>query len=221
MKQSDRRRFLRGAITAGTLVLTGAPLESGAVSEEAEVTPAEDLMQEHGVIQRIMLVYDEAERRLAEEKPFERGVLVRAAALVRRFIEDYHERTEEDVVFPRLEKAGKETRLVATLRDQHRRGRELTDSIRQLAATQNGNDRLRDVLRAFTRMYRPHAASEDTVAFPSFRSLLGRKRYSELGEQLEQREHALFGKHGFEDVVNEVAKIERQLGIDDLATLTP
>src|SRR5262245_56441038 len=32
--------------------------------EEAEVTPGEDLMQEHGVIERILLVYEEAAHRI-------------------------------------------------------------------------------------------------------------------------------------------------------------
>ena len=42
-------------------------------------------------------------------------------------------------------------------------------------------------LRAFGRMYRPHAAREDTVLFPAFRDVVGRAAYRELGEQFEEQ----------------------------------
>ena len=69
-------------------------------------------------------------------------------------------------------------------------------------------------------MYRPHAAREDTVLFPAFAELVGRAACRELGEQFEEREHALFGEHGFSDVVREVADLEQTLGIYDLARFT-
>jgi hypothetical protein len=57
--------------------------------------------------------------------------------------------------------------------------------------------------------------------FPAFRDVVGRKGYSELGEQFEEQEHQLFGEHGFERVVGQVADLERALGIHDLASFTP
>jgi hemerythrin-like domain-containing protein len=76
-------------------------------------------------------------------------------------------------------------------------------------------------MRAFERMYRPHAAREDTVVFPAFRDVIGGKGYHELGEQFEEEEHKRFGEHGFENVVAEVARLEAALGIADLARFTP
>ena len=69
-------------------------------------------------------------------------------------------------------------------------------------------------------MYRPHAAREDTVLFPAFRDTVGRSEYRELGEQFEEKEHELFGEHGFENTVAEVARLEARLGIADLARFT-
>ncbi|HEX5066583.1 MAG TPA: hypothetical protein VFY49_10750 [Myxococcota bacterium] len=43
----------------------------------------------------------------------------------------------------------------------------------------------------------------------------------ELGEEFEEKEHELFGERGFQTVVNEVADLERALGIHDLASFTP
>ena len=75
-------------------------------------------------------------------------------------------------------------------------------------------------LRQFIRMYRPHEVWEDTVLFPAFRELVRGKEYDELGEAFEDKEHALFGERGFENVVNEIAKLEAALGIADLARFT-
>lgn len=79
---------------------------------------------------------------------------------------------------------------------------------------------LSNALRLFTRMYRPHAAWEDTVLFPAFRSIVSDHEYSALGEEFEEKEHALFGKEGFEKIVADVSELERTLGINNLAGFT-
>jgi hemerythrin-like domain-containing protein len=230
----DRRAILCLGAAAGAGLLTAcagqargaeAPKPHG---EEEEVSPGEDLMREHGVLNRILLIYEEGIRRL--EAPGERvhvDPLVAAANIMRRFIEDYHEKLEEEFLFPRFEKAGKLVELVATLRRQHQAGRKLTDDILHGLGTTKGNassDANRQIagsLRAFIRMYRPHEAREDTVLFPALRTVIAPKELDELGERFEEKEHALFGKEGFEGVVLQVTAIETQLGIGDLAAFTP
>ena len=76
-------------------------------------------------------------------------------------------------------------------------------------------------LHKFIRMYRPHAAREDTVLFPAFRSLVAPDEYDTLGEEFEKKEHALFGEEGFAKIVDEVAQLEKTLGIYDIAQFTP
>jgi hemerythrin-like domain-containing protein len=225
-----RRDFLRtmtSAATGAALVGCGAdgrgretarPAGGGG---EAEVTPGEDLMQEHGLLERILLVYGEAARRLEGGERFDLAIVGDAADIVRRFVEDYHEKLEERHVFPRLERAEVQTELVSVLRRQHARGREVTEEVRRLArAPSPPGPRLAELLRAFDRMYRPHAAREDTVVFPAFRALVGRAAYRELGEQFEHEEHERLGARGFTGAVAEVARLEEALGIADLAGFT-
>jgi hemerythrin-like domain-containing protein len=189
-------------------------------AEGAEVTPAEDLMQEHGVLERILLLYDEATRRIEANEALDLAIVAGAAGIVRRFVEDYHEKLEEQFVFPRLQTASREVDLVATLLRQHERGRQLTDGIVRRVRV-GPSPELATLLRSFGRMYRPHAAREDTVLFPAFREVVGRDAYRELGEEFEEKEHEIFGEHGFQAVVGEVADLERALGIHDLASFTP
>jgi len=208
-----------GCATAGA-TSKGRAAKTGNEHPEAEVTPGEDLMQEHGLLERILLIYDEAVRRIEQREPFDLTVLTSSAGIVRRFVEDYHERLEEQFVFPRLQTARRETELVAVLLRQHERGREVTIDILRRAGSA-ATPELAQRLRSFARMYRPHAAREDTVLFPAFREVIGGEGYRELGEQFEDKEHELFGEQGFENTVAEVARLEAALGIADLAKFTP
>ncbi|MDI1446289.1 hemerythrin domain-containing protein [Polyangium sp. 6x1] len=230
----QRRTFLRSAGSLGAGLLVGgcagpsASIASPHVQGrkdaqgEPEVSPAEDLMREHGVLSRVLLVYDESARRLESTEDMPMDVLTSAAGLLRRFIEDYHEKLEEEHLFPRFMQAGKLVELVSVLRSQHEEGRRLTDEVRRLATSKEvDRGRLVTVLRQFVRMYRPHEAREDTVLFPAFRSIVSKDEYEALGEAFEDREHALFGEHGFEDAVADVARMEQALGIHDLAMFTP
>jgi len=227
MSHDTRRRFLLGA--AGTsLALVGcAKLSGQPKGEQAEdVAPPEDLMREHGVLNRILLVYDESARRLETQQPLPFDALAKSADILRRFIEQYHEKLEEDFLFPRFEKANKLVDLVATLRRQHAAGRAVTDVVQRLtvgggASKDADRKRLVETLRAFTRMYRPHEAREDTVLFPALRTIVSPKEFHELGEQFEDKEHELFGKEGFEGIVTQVAAIEQTLELYDLDQFTP
>jgi len=73
----------------------------------------------------------------------------------------------------------------------------------------------------FNRMYRPHAAREDTVLFPAVHRIVSAKEYDALGEVFEDKEHELFGEHGFEKIVGQVEEMEKAFGLYDLARFTP
>jgi hemerythrin-like domain-containing protein len=229
-EKSNRRSFivrtLGGCLSASALTTALPAVAAAAEEKEAEVSPAEDLMREHGVLNRVLLIYEEIGRRLSKGKEFDAKILSESAQFIRSFIETYHEQLEERHLFPRFEKANKLIDLVSVLRKQHEAGRELTTHIlaqAKLISTTNATARsdLLKNLEAFTRMYRPHEAREDTVLFPALRELLTDKEYHELGDQFEKREHELFGKEGFETNVDKIAELERQLGIFELAQFTP
>src|SRR5438046_10208740 len=94
----------------------GAEKEKQSEEKEIEVGPPEDLMREHGVLKRVLLIYGEALRRLDAKQDFPPDALADAARIIRSFVEDYHEKLEEDFLFPRFEKANKLVDLVNVLR---------------------------------------------------------------------------------------------------------
>lgn len=193
---------------------------------EEEISPVEDLMREHGILHRILLIYQDAAEKLKAGNEYPIKSLLASAEIVRRFVEDYHEKTEETHVFPRFEKARVMTDLVLTLHVQHQAGRRLTDQTIQLSTSQslkNSNDRkkLTNSLEQFIRMYRPHMAREDTVLFPAIHGIVSPQEYDSLGEKFEEEEEQLIGEGGFEKTVNEVAQLEKVVTLHDLSIFTP
>lgn len=215
------------------ILLTGilffSPLCAAENSTEqgvTEVSPTEDLMREHGVLNRVLLIYDEFLRRFTNEIPFAPELLNQSATIIQKFIENYHEKLEEEYLFPRLEKAQTMIDLVNTLRKQHNQGRLLTTFLIAHSTEKDFQDRqqlstIKEYLHEFIKMYRPHEAREDTILFPAFKNVISQKEYDELGELFEAKEQELFGKNGFEKIVEEVASIEKALGIYNLSQFTP
>jgi hemerythrin-like domain-containing protein len=238
---STRRNFLHVTAISGTgLLVAGVSGAAGAADPDAknaqpdkdkpnaaeEVSPPEDLMREHGVLKRVMLVYEEIVRRIDANQDFPPEALADAAQIIRSFVEDYHEKLEENYLFPRFQKANKLVDLVAVLKTQHEAGRKVTDVILQRASASALKDsdnraRVTTAIRAFNRMYAPHEAREDTELFPAFHGIVSANEYDALGEDFEKKENELFGQDGFEKMVDRVAGIEKQLGIYDLAQFTP
>jgi hemerythrin-like domain-containing protein len=247
--------YLAGGIAAGIAIpavpstLRASEKKEG-TGKQAVVNPVEDLMREHGILRRVLLIYDEAAKLLDSGKSLPPGVIEDSASIIQHFVQNYHEKLEEEEIFPRFQKARKFDDLVSLLFTQHQAGRRLTDSILQLTQTKavktipkpdtspavdqiyggtpffqragvGSPAKLTLALHQFINMYRPHAAWEDTVLYPAFRSVVSPSEFDELGDRFEEREMRLFGKDGFEKVLDSVGEIEKKMGIHDLSKFTP
>jgi hemerythrin-like domain-containing protein len=233
MKDFDKAR--RGLVVSGAagLMLAGANVriaragEKHAEGKEKEVGAVEDLMREHGVIRRAILVYrDIATKLRAKPASVDPDLLRRTAEIFRSFGEDYHEKMlEETYIFPAIKKSGDPAaESVDVLISQHQRGRELTNYILSIVgkgAIGTGDaEPLARVLDSVELMYEHHAAHEDTIVFPAWKDALSAHQLDEIGEKFEEIEHRQFGKGGFEDAVAQIAVIEQALGIADIRRFT-
>jgi hypothetical protein len=112
----QRRKFVTSGLILATSG-TGISLLAGCANEQEEgegqeVSPPEDLMQEHGVLNRILLIYDTCRIRSTNNENFPGEAIANAAGIIRTFVEDYHEKQEENYLFPRFKKANQLTDLV-------------------------------------------------------------------------------------------------------------
>jgi hemerythrin-like domain-containing protein len=228
-----RRSLLKFGVVAATATFVTEARAEGAMekAEQAlgmkaeDVTPPEDLMREHGVLDRVLLIYEAAIKQFAGNEDFDPKVISDSAAVVRDFIENYHEKSEEDFIFPRFRKANQMTDLVDTLLQQHQAGRRVTAKILKVAPQSRADGDARkqcvSAMQAFIVMYRPHAAREDTELFPALRKIVSAHEFDAIGEDMEKQEHRHFGEDGFEKTVAQVAGLERTIGINDLRKFTP
>ena len=238
MAHRTRREFVRASTGVGAAVIAwgcstgrlggGIPPDGDRERAAAEeISPGEDLMREHGVLRRALLVYTAAAAKLrSDSSTVAPEALRKTAKLFRAFGEEYHEKKlEEAYIFPAVKRAGGPTAsLPDILITQHHRGREITDYI--LAVTQSAKggagsaESLANILDSFVLMYRHHAAREDTVLFPAWKQTLTAKQLDELGEKFEEIEHRQFGEDGYEEAVKQIGDIEGSLGLADLAQFT-
>ena len=221
---SGRRRLLQLGTAGGLICAVPAFARDAKKKTEESIPPSEDLMREHAILDRVLLVYESGLRRAGQGEDIDPAVFVQSATIVRDFIHDYHEKQEEELVFPRFKDAGRMVELVNVLVTQHGAGRRLTERI--LAAAPQARSREpreamgRDI-QAFIAMYRPHAAREETDLFPTLRHLVTSEQFEEMADEMEKRERQQFGADGFEKVVKKVEALEKRLGIDDISQFTP
>ena len=237
MTQSvHRRKLLRlaAATGAGFVVCAaagpalGAEPRNGRSAAPGDAPSAEeDLMHGHGLLGRVLLVYEESMRRLGPgEQPVQPEIIGDAARIVRTYIEDHHEKLEETYVFPRFERSTSKEHidLVKVLREQHEAGRRLTERILKLSKEKLDDPVNRTLMQAtlrdFIRMYRPHESREGTVLFPAFRKLVSASEYHALGAEFQKSERRV-ASGGLEMMVEKVSSLERQLGVYDLSKFTP
>lgn len=224
---ADRRHFLKSGAGMAGLALASTPAwaEEGG---DKDTTAVEDLMREHGILRRALLVYTIAWERLREvgHADIRPGVLYRTAQLFRTFGEDYHERKlEEGIIFPAVRKLdGKVASYPDILKTQHERGRDLTTYVMEVTKggkISSGNIYpLSSALRRFVLMYEMHAAYEDTEVFPAWKKALPASQYKEMGERFEQIERQTFGHDGFDDALKQIQAIERDYGMPTLSLAT-
>jgi len=226
----SRRWLVAAAGSAGLLVSAPSPAfadmrpRQAAPGRKADagkvpVTVTEDLMREHGVLDRVLLIYEASARRLDQGEDIEAALFTQAGEVMRDFVHGYHEKSEEDEIFPRFQKAGRMVDLVGVLRVQHAAGRQLT--ARMLAAVPGLSSAAErkamiDAMSATITLYRPHAAREDTDLFPTLRSIVTPAEFEDLAETMEKREKEKLGPDGFEKAVKTVEAIEKRLGTHDL-----
>lgn len=184
-----------------------------------------DLMREHGILNRVLLIYQELSRRINNRIPFPQDTLLDTAKITRDFLENFHEKMEEEYVFPYYEKANIYQDTIKTLIKQHQDGRKIIDYLLIHSSVTEVQDEVQAMVLAgymsiFSRMFRPHEAKESSELFPLLQSLMSPEEYIKLGEQFEKIGEDMFGKNGYEILLTKLTSIEKKLNLNTLELFT-
>lgn len=240
--KDNRRTFLKeagllavGALSSSVLISCASPSDPRPVSNTTGampvagcgMTPAEELMREHGLVERGLLVYEECSLRLMNGQDVPLGALETTTRMMRDLGGKHHTVMEEEYLFPRLRKAGQLVPVVDELVRQHNAARQMAADIltlldsRDVLSDKVSRRSLATMLQQYVRMYRPHAAMEDTLVFPAFARLVPEAEYRSLTARFQDHEARLFGDHGFQELTEQATDVEKQLGLSDLSMFTP
>ncbi|HEY3977656.1 MAG TPA: hemerythrin domain-containing protein [Streptosporangiaceae bacterium] len=219
-----------GAVGAGIALVavptSAAPntAELDAVARETPLT--EDLMNEHGMLIRIILIYREVTRRVQAGEPVPRAQAHDASLIIEQFIHGFHEPLEEAYIFPPVNRGALKPGISALLL-QHARGREQTQAILTASAGSGtlvegaSRARLAAAMDAFTRVYEIHEAREDTVVYPALRAASSPREMVQMAEHFNTLQTQQFGPDIFQKMLGRVVTIEQALDIYDLNKFTP
>ena len=112
------------------------------------------------------------------------------------------------------------------LRMQHSIGHTLAQRIYRIAERgpdldQDAREALASGCRSYSRMYRAHAAFEDTKMWPALRETVPTSTYADIVDAFDQAAAEQLGEDGFAGAVERMAEIEQELGIRGLSDFTP
>jgi hemerythrin-like domain-containing protein len=205
---------------------THQPLkEKGEELEEEESSPTEDLMREHGVVERILLIYQRILEKAITGQEIDISAINRASQMVDMYVSNHHEKDEEEYIFPKFREANYIVEIVDTLENQHDVARELNRQIMDLSSqgadiSQEDLVRLLDRCGMYINMYLPHISRENTIVFPTFFDIVSNEYIQDIKEKMEDEEEQALGDTGFRGLVGRVSEIEKQVGCHDLEQYT-
>lgn len=229
MKNNFRLLASNPLALANNILHVGAfkPLkDKGEALEEKVATPIENLMKEHGVLMRILAIYDKVVSDAASGGTFNVSAINRTADLSRGYIGRHHDACEERYIFPKFREAHYIVDIVTELHNQHYAAAMITNQMLALSSTggdldENSLQTLKNLCAVISRMYRPHMSWEQTIVFPAFYDIVSTDYVKQIQEEMAAEERKILGDTGFRGLVGRLSEIEKEVGTYDLHNYTP
>lgn len=196
------------------------------MTKEVEFSPIEDLMEEHSILRRALLIYEECIRRMNHDEDFDPDLIAQATNVIKVIIIFHHALLEHEYIFPRFREAGKYVEMCDILTDQHGAADEQEKIILEHANKDSINNPetkeiLINALKKSIRVFRPHIDREDTEMFPEFKTVVTPYEFYELGKKFKEIEYQKWGENGHKQMVDKIIHVEKALGINELDSFTP
>ena len=185
----------------------------------------EILVEEHGVIERVIAALEAATRRLEAGQPIGAGAALAgahwftgAADFIQGFADGCHHRKEEGVLFPAMEAAGvpREGGPIGVMLAEHEQGRVFTRAMRAAAERMAAGDAGAHVAvqknaMGYVSLLRQHIQKENKVLFPMADRVIRDAQQAEVAEAFERVEREETGAGVHEKYLGIAEDLERAL----------
>lgn len=162
------------------------------------MTPTDDLMNEHRVIERMLSILTKASNRLEAGKSIEPGFYVNAVDFLKNFADKCHHSKEEKLLFVKMMERGVsgEVGPIAVMMREHQDGRahvKTLDKLSKEKMSKSTKDGLIKSSRAYVDLLTKHIQKEDNVLYPLANQILDKADQAELEKGFEEVEEKVMG----------------------------
>ena len=179
------------------------------------MNPTEELMKEHRVIERMLVVVSKAADRLNAGQKVDRDVFVGAADFLKNFADRCHHGKEEKLLFVKMVERGVsgEVGPIAVMLREHEDGRAHVRKIAELSSKEV-DDRSRSELvnhvKAYANLLGQHIQKEDKILYPMADQLLTSDDQDELEKGFLEVEEKVMGPGVHERYHHMIEELEKR-----------
>ena len=176
------------------------------------------LVEEHGVIQRVIAALEIAAQRTEQGQSLNPDFFIDAADFIKGFADGCHHKKEEGVLFKAMVAHGmpSESGPIGVMLAEHEQGRAFTRAMREAAQKLKGGDETAQqavVLnaRGYASLLRQHIDKENDILFPMANRVIPRAEHDQVDEGIEHVEHEETGAGVHEKYLALAEKLESEV----------
>lgn len=176
------------------------------------------LMQEHRVIERVLVTLEAAAQKVEKGEPVRPGLFIEAADFVQGFADGCHHKKEEGVLFVSMNAHGVPVQggPVGMMLMEHEQGRTFIQGMRQAAERlASGDQTAREAVcrnaYGYVNLLRLHIYKEDNVLFPMANQVIPQEQQEQVAEGFEHIEHEETGEGVHEKYLALADKLEKEI----------
>jgi hemerythrin-like domain-containing protein len=161
---------------------------------------ADILVEEHRIIEQVIAAMDKQAMRLQGGVPVRAGFFLDTADFIRNYADSYHNRQEEELLFPAMGDAGlsNQTGPIAILLAEHAQARMYARAMERAARKINGDPSAarEDVflnVQGYSVLLRQHIRRENDFFYPLAGRLIPPDQQKKLNAEFNRFDHAEFG----------------------------
>lgn len=177
----------------------------------------EILMEEHRIIERVLIALERATTRLSKGQDVYLRFFSGTTVFIKNFADGFHHQKEEGILFPVLIQYGlsKETGPVAVMLAEHEEARRLTQKMRLAlerlqASDDSGRNELIQNAQGYIKLLRQHIYKEDNILFPMADKVLPAEQQQQIMDAFKLVERDETGDDVYEKYLGLALRLEQE-----------